>query len=218
MMERNKLLSKAGFYYYNLLVFITRGNKRFIDKKLIFGALIIGLTSQSGCKSKNTDNITLVNDKDSIRNEEITCYDSISVDKTDQIDEKAYKKSKNTIRTQNNKVALISSITCYLVHEDPPEFPGGDKKRIQFIKNHLKYPQIAKDNNIEGLVYTTFVVGKDGKIYDVKVLRGLSKECDEEAIRLVKLMPKWKTSYQDRKPVPVQCNMPIKFSLDTQGK
>jgi len=257
MNKRNKLLSKVGFYYYNLLAFITKGNKRFVDKKLLFGALIIGLSSQYACKTKNQDNNILSKDKDTIRDESTLCYKSI--EKTDTSNTKTknqhtrfYKNniSDTIIRKDIQEFELIDNIMCYLISKEPirkpvpqieitklqktiiedtssvilcyavtesePEFPGGEEKRIQFLRDNLNYPQIARDNNIQGTVYVTFVVTKDGKISDVKVLRGISKECDEEAVRVIKLMPKWKPGEQMGKPVNVLFNMPIKFSLDKQ--
>ena len=72
---------------------------------------------------------------------------------------------------------------------------------------------MATDAGISGVVYVTFVVGKDGKITDVKVLRGIGGGCDEEAIRVVKSMPPWKPGKQRGKAVTVQYNLPIRFTL-----
>ncbi|MDQ3192233.1 MAG: energy transducer TonB [Bacteroidota bacterium] len=76
----------------------------------------------------------------------------------------------------------------------------------------MKYPQMAKDAGIQGTVYVTFVIGSDGKVTDVKVLRGV-KGLDDEAIRVVQKMPAWSPGKQRGKAVSVQYNLPIRFVL-----
>lgn len=97
--------------------------------------------------------------------------------------------------------------------EEQAEFPGGEEARITFLQKNIKYPALARENGIEGRVYVTFVVGPDGSIRDVKVLRGIGGGCDEEATRVVKMMPAFKPAKQNGRPVNVQFNMPIVFSL-----
>ena len=77
----------------------------------------------------------------------------------------------------------------------------------------MKYPAVAKENGIQGTVYVNFVVWKDGKIRDVKILRGVNKMLDDEAVRVVKAMPTWNPGKQRGKPVSVSYNLPIKFTL-----
>jgi TonB family protein len=95
-----------------------------------------------------------------------------------------------------------------------PSFPGGDEARLQFLWNNIIYPQSAMERGIQGTVYVTFVIDKDGSIDDVKVIKGIGGGCDEEAIRVVKLLPKWRPGYQSGKPVRVLFNMPIRFTLN----
>jgi len=97
-----------------------------------------------------------------------------------------------------------------------PEFMGGEEERIKFIKDHLVYPSIAAEMGISGKVTLEFVVATDGSISKVKVLRGIGGGCDEEAIRVAKLMPRWKPGKQNGKPVPVIFVMPITFALLNQ--
>jgi protein TonB len=97
--------------------------------------------------------------------------------------------------------------------EEPPSFPGGEEKMYEYLRNNIKYPSIAKENNITGRVYVTFVVDKDGKIKDAKVLRGIGGGCDEEALRVVRAMPEWKAGRQNGRSVLVQFNLPISFTL-----
>jgi periplasmic protein TonB len=98
--------------------------------------------------------------------------------------------------------------------EQAPEFVNGLKAMYQFLGDNIKYPAVARENNIEGTVFINFVVGKDGTIRDVKVKRGIAGGCNEEAIRVVELMPKWNAGKQNGKPVSVSYTIPIKFKLD----
>ena len=95
-----------------------------------------------------------------------------------------------------------------------PGFPGGDEARINYLKNSIEYPQMARESGIQGRVFVTFVVEKDGNITDVRILRGIGGGCDEEAVRVIKNMPKWVPGKQRGKPVRVQFNMPILFKLN----
>jgi protein TonB len=101
----------------------------------------------------------------------------------------------------------------FMVVENAPAFPGGDGARMKFLQDNIKYPQMARDSGIQGTVYVTFVVERNGNVTDVKILRGIGGGCDEEAVRVVQNMPKWEPGKQRGKPVRVQFNMPIKFTL-----
>ena len=97
--------------------------------------------------------------------------------------------------------------------EEYPEFPGGDKALREYILNNIKYPEVARTSGITGTVYVQFVVEKDGSISDVKVVRGIGGGCDEEAVRVVKSMPRWKPGKQRGQPVRVYFTLPIEFKL-----
>jgi protein TonB len=101
----------------------------------------------------------------------------------------------------------------FTVVEEQPGYPGGEEARIGFLQQNIKYPEEAKELGIQGRVFVTFVVEVDGSISDVRVLRGIGGGCDEEAIRVVKAMPKWVPGKQRGVPVRVQFNLPIKFTL-----
>lgn len=100
-----------------------------------------------------------------------------------------------------------------IVAEKMPEFPGGNIKLTKFIENALKFPQISKSQGVQGNVYLSFVVDTTGKLKNIKVNRGISMECDQEALRIVKLMPKWIPAEHNGKKVEVTINLPIKFEL-----
>jgi len=106
----------------------------------------------------------------------------------------------------------------YVVVEKMPEYPGGDEARVKFMVENVKYPDEARKNGISGTVFVSFIVEKDGSISDVKLLRGVDKLLDNEALRVVKLMPAWQPGVQRGKPVRVQFNMPIQFNLDRGAK
>jgi len=101
----------------------------------------------------------------------------------------------------------------FLVVEEMPSFPGGEKEMYRYIGKNIEYPRMAKESGISGRVFVTFVVEKDGRVTDVKILRGIGGGCDEEAVRVIKSMPRWKPGKQRGKPVRVQYRMPIKFTL-----
>lgn len=101
----------------------------------------------------------------------------------------------------------------FTIVETMPSFPGGEKAMFEYLSKNTRYPTLAKESGIQGMVVLTFVVEKSGKISDVKVLRGIGGGCDEEAIRVVKSMPGWKPGKQRGKPVKVQYNLPYRFIL-----
>ena len=100
----------------------------------------------------------------------------------------------------------------FTVVEEMPSFPGGEAKLFEYLSK-IKYPAIARENGISGRVYVTFVVDKDGKIKDAKLLRGIGGGCDEEALRVVKSMPDWKPGRQNGRNVTVQYNLSVNFNL-----
>jgi protein TonB len=107
----------------------------------------------------------------------------------------------------------IEEEQIFLVVENMPEFPGGEASMYKFIGKNIEYPRMAKESGISGRVFVTFVVERDGSVTDVQILRGIGGGCDEEAVRVIKKMPKWSAGKQRGKPVRVQYRMPIKFTL-----
>ncbi len=102
----------------------------------------------------------------------------------------------------------------FMVVEQMPAFPGGMGALMTYLATHIKYPPLAKESGIQGRVFINFVVEPDGSIDHVKVLRGIGGGCDEEAVRVVKSMPKWIPGKQRGKPVRVSFNLPVKFTLE----
>ena len=101
----------------------------------------------------------------------------------------------------------------FKVVEVDPEFPGGEEALYKYLAENIKYPIMAKNNKVEGRVYITFVIEKDGTVSDAKVLRSVNEELDAEALRVINAMPKWKPGTQRGVPVRVQYNIPISFKL-----
>ena len=102
----------------------------------------------------------------------------------------------------------------FMVVENMPEFPGGDLGLMKYIQKNVKYPPIAKEYNITGKVYISFVVDKSGSVTNVKVVRGVDKNLDAEAVRVIKSLPKYKPGMQKGKPVRVMFTIPINFNLN----
>ena len=95
-----------------------------------------------------------------------------------------------------------------------PQFPGGERALYQSINEKLQYPDLAKQNGIEGKLYVTFIVTKEGNVDSVHVDHGIGFGCDEEAIRVIKLTPKWTPGKKNGVPVNVRISIPIVFKLD----
>lgn len=102
----------------------------------------------------------------------------------------------------------------FTIVEDMPQYPGGDAALMQYLTKNIKYPQIAKENGISGVVYVSFIVDKSGNVTEVKVVRGVDSFLDKEAIRVVSSLKGYTPGKQRGKPVPVQFTLPIRFQLN----
>jgi len=98
--------------------------------------------------------------------------------------------------------------------EQMPEYPGGIKALMAYLKSNLRYPPAAAESGIEGRVVVTFIVGMDGSIEGARVVRGIGGGCDREALRVVNAMPKWKPGRQNGHKVKVYFTLPISFYLE----
>ncbi|MBQ3618453.1 MAG: TonB family protein [Bacteroidales bacterium] len=101
----------------------------------------------------------------------------------------------------------------FVIVEDMPEFKGGEKALLKYIAEHVVYPEIAKENDIQGTVYVKFVVNEKGKVTNVGLLRGVDPLLDKEAIKVIESLPDWKPGKQSGKNVKVSMQVPIKFQL-----
>jgi periplasmic protein TonB len=112
------------------------------------------------------------------------------------------------------EVVVEDDNQIFTVVEQQPQFEGGLEAMSKFIASKLRYPASARRMGVDGRVFVGFVVSKDGSISDVKIVRGISPDCDNEAMRVVKLMPPWKPGKQNGKPVNCRFVLPIVFKLN----
>jgi len=119
----------------------------------------------------------------------------------------------------NNIIPTVDDDTIFKVVHKPPQFAGGDKARIFFIRDNVKYPEEARKKGITGIVFASFTIEKDGSVSSPKILSGIGSGCDEEVLRVIKLMPKWIPGEdKNGNPVRVAFNIPVKFNLDNGKK
>ena len=131
----------------------------------------------------------------------------IKRDNTDAVDAPLYRKGDGVIE---EKV-----VEPFLIVEEMPEFPGGPGEMLKYFAKNTHYPQMAREAGIGGKCFLGFVVSPAGDIPDVKVSKGVPgcEECDDEAVRVIKLMPNWKPGKQTGRAVPVRVTVPFNFSL-----
>ena len=101
----------------------------------------------------------------------------------------------------------------FQVVEQQPEFPGGMAELMKYLQKNLRYPQICKEQRVQGRVILQFVVNADSTITDVNVVKPVNPHLDKEAVRVVKAMPKWKPGMQRGEPVRVRFTLPVTFRL-----
>ena len=102
----------------------------------------------------------------------------------------------------------------FMLVEEKPSFNGGDANQFsKWVNSRLVYPEIAKENGVQGRVFLQFTVEKDGSVTKVKVLRGVDPSLDKEAVRVVSMSPKWKPGKQRDRAVAVTYNFPVIFQL-----
>lgn len=97
--------------------------------------------------------------------------------------------------------------------EENASFPGGEEECMKWLKKNIKYPSICQEQGVQGRVIVAFVVNRDGSIVDVKVVRSPDEHLSEEAVRVVKLMPKWKPARQGNRTVRSRFHLPVMFRL-----
>ncbi len=97
------------------------------------------------------------------------------------------------------------------VAEQMPEFPGGQGAMREYISSHMKYPEEARKNGIQGMVIATFVVEKNGSITNTRIAKSVDPQLDAEALRLIKSMPRWTPGKQNGKPARVKFTLPVRF-------
>ena len=120
-------------------------------------------------------------------------------------------------QAQTQEVSVIKTKDeemIYVEVEKPPQYKGGQKALVQFLVDNIKYPEKARDEGISGTVYVDYIITETGKVTNVKVKRGIGGGCDEEAVRVISIMPDWQPGYAHGKAVKVAMTLPISFRLD----
>ena len=124
-------------------------------------------------------------------------------------------KEPETVRSEPlNKPQPVNSTRVYDVVEQMPSFPGGISGLRTYLNQNIRYPAEAQENCVQGRVVVSFVVGKDGHISDVTVLRSVEPSLDKEAVRVIRNMPRWSPGKQGGEPVRVRYNVPVSFRLN----
>lgn len=119
---------------------------------------------------------------------------------------------------QDHKKRKFSKDEVFVVVENPPSFPGGIKALMSFLSDNIKYPKDAKKAGIQGRVICQFVVAKDGSVNNIKVVRGVSKSLDAEAVNALSKMPKWNAGTQRGEKVNVKYMLPVNFIIPPKKK
>lgn len=119
---------------------------------------------------------------------------------------------------QPDTTSIDISDIAYVVPEKHPEFPGGKEALLQFLSANIHFPDSAKKTRVYGKVYIAFTVETDGSVSHALIAKGIGHGCDEEALRVVKLMPKWKPALLNGKPIAVKQSIPIVFNARNQDK
>ena len=129
-----------------------------------------------------------------------------------------YSASENQLPEADNQPRQTNTAQdeIFMVVEEMPEFPGGQNELMNFIAKSVKYPVDAQRNGIQGRVVCTFVVDASGSIINPEIVRGIDPSLDNEALRIIHLMPKWKPGRQRGQAVSVQYTVPINFRLQQQ--
>lgn len=109
--------------------------------------------------------------------------------------------------------AAVDEAEIFAIVERMPEFPGGAEALFKYLASKIRYPDLARENKVEGLVVVQFIIDEKGKISGVTILRGIGGGCDEEAIRVIRAMPDWEPGLQRGRPVKVRYNVPVRFVL-----
>jgi len=97
--------------------------------------------------------------------------------------------------------------------DNMPEYQGGEKELLKYLAKNIRYPESARENNIQGTVYINFIVMEDGSVDQINVLRGIGGGCDQESLRVVRNMPKWNPGTHKGKPIRLIYTAPVRFIL-----
>lgn len=200
-------------------------SKQIEKKTLVWGPIffyvlsVIGLVYQSKRLSREQSltpisSKELVSDsigKDTLSAEEIEeSTENVSQNEVTKTNDNSSKQLQAAVTTSQEEKETVEVLNNAMV-DTPVKFRGGESALLQFISQNLVYPVIAQEQEIQGSVILEFVVEKDGSIGDVKVIKSLSKECDQAAIDVVRKLPRFTPARKQGKPVAVMFRLPIRF-------
>lgn len=186
---------------------------------LFYVLSVIGLVYQSKRLSREQSltpisSKELVSDsigKDTLSAEEIEeSTENVSQNEVTKTNDNSSKQLQAAVTTSQEEKETVEVLNNAMV-DTPVKFRGGESALLQFISQNLVYPVIAQEQEIQGSVILEFVVEKDGSIGDVKVIKSLSKECDQAAIDVVRKLPRFTPARKQGKPVAVKFRLPIRF-------
>ncbi len=147
----------------------------------------------------------------------VTNVDEETVQKTD--DDAANADSSNNGTSANGSSHGVldgqgaSDDAIYTYVQEMPQFPGGEEAFNNFLRHNIRYPLTARQHSIEGRVYVYFVIEKNGTLSDIKIVQGIGAGCDEEALRVMRMMPRWKPGKKQGHEVRIQAQKTITFVL-----
>ncbi|MEO8085849.1 MAG: energy transducer TonB [Bacteroidota bacterium] len=139
-----------------------------------------------------------------------------------RIDTTSYdeKGKKTTGKPHHQKIVMklnsgkeLHNDSIYFIAQTMPSYPGGDEAILKYMKEHIHYPGAARANRTEGKVVVSFIVDRTGTLTNLKIIRGIGNGCEEEALRVLRTMPKWSPGKMKGNEVRVQMNLPVKFQL-----
>ena len=174
-------------------------------------------------KSVKVTELQIVEDDKVRKEDEIKTQDELKETETafGQKDNKEGTEDRNVTRTLKEEVVVEKPVEkpkevkeeIFRSVEQMPQFPGGDQALMKYLSSHINYPPMAAENNVQGKVVVQFVVEKDGKVGEVKVIRSVDKDLDREAVRVCKTLPKFTPGRQNGQAVRVWYTLPVQFKL-----
>ena len=174
-------------------------------------------------KSVKVTELQIVEDDKVKKEDEIKTQDELKETETafGQKDNEKGTEDRNVTRTLKEEVVVEKPVEkpkevkeeVFRSVEQMPQFPGGEDALRKYLASHVNYPPMAAENNVQGKVVVQFVVEKDGKVGEVKVVRSVDKDLDREAVRVCKSLPKFTPGRQNGQPVRVWYTLPVQFKL-----
>jgi len=211
---------KFNFIQSLFRIFLTNQTKTWVvlvKPKILLGSIILGLITIACISKNNTQNTPEQTDTIDIKNNGLSHTQAQILPNPNPVNNPPFyiadpKRAREIVVERAIEVEKkIDRNYIYSLVEKMPEFPGGEEKMFNFIRKNLRYSAEMLESGIQGRVICRLVIEKNGRISNVEVLKSLSPACDKEAVRVIKLMPKWIPGEQDGKKVRVNYILPVLF-------